>query len=161
MLLWWNARLKQGGGRPIKNPTHLDSNDRSDGQGRACERQLKQEHAAELPIYSFESIVLATNNFDINNKLGQGGFGSGRLNDGREVAAKRLASSSSQGLVELKNEVILISRLQHRNLVRLIGWCVEREEQILLYEYLPNKSLDTILFDTERRPSSTGASVSP
>ncbi|KAI4371677.1 hypothetical protein MLD38_010004 [Melastoma candidum] len=135
------------GGRPIKNPTHLDSNDRSDGQGRACERQLKQEHAAELPIYSFESIVLATNNFDINNKLGQGGFGSGRLNDGREVAAKRLASSSSQGLVELKNEVILISRLQHRNLVRLIGWCVEREEQILLYEYLPNKSLDTILFE--------------
>ncbi|KAI4312023.1 hypothetical protein MLD38_036879 [Melastoma candidum] len=106
------------------------------------------------PCSCFNSIALATNNFDVTNKLGQGGFGSvykGKLSDGREVAVKRLASSSSQGIEEFKNEVILISKLRHRNLVRLVGLCSEREEKILLYEYLPNKSLDKFLFDKERK----------
>ncbi|GKV19177.1 hypothetical protein SLEP1_g29469 [Rubroshorea leprosula] len=104
----------------------------------------------ELPLFDFDSIVVATNNFRMANKLGQGGYGpvyKGKLHDGTDVAVKRLSSSSGQGIEEFKNEVRLISKLQHRNLVRLIGCCVEREERLLIYEFLVNKSLDNFLFD--------------
>ncbi|GLT45638.1 hypothetical protein SLA2020_194570 [Shorea laevis] len=104
----------------------------------------------ELPLFKFEELATATKNFSLANQLGQGGFGPvyrGTLQNGQEVAVKRLSSTSGQGLEEFMNEVFVISKLQHRNLVRLLGCCVEREEKILVYEFMPNKSLDTYLFD--------------
>ncbi|KAF8038544.1 hypothetical protein BT93_B1166 [Corymbia citriodora subsp. variegata] len=122
--------------------------------GNAWKDQLKQDEASEFTLFSFSSLLLATNNFDATNKLGQGGFGpvyKGMLNDGKEIAVKRLSSSSGQGMEEFKNEIVLISKLQHRNLVRLMGFCIEGEEKILVYEYLSNKSLDSFLFDSKRK----------
>ncbi|XP_076902541.1 G-type lectin S-receptor-like serine/threonine-protein kinase B120 [Bidens hawaiensis] len=104
----------------------------------------------ELPLFGFSTLVKATNNFSMNNKLGEGGFGpvyKGILEDGQEIAVKRLAKSSTQGLNEFKNEVILISKLQHRNLVKLLGCCIKGAEKILIYEYMPNKGLDSFIFD--------------
>ncbi|KAK3430686.1 hypothetical protein EUGRSUZ_E02450 [Eucalyptus grandis] len=105
----------------------------------------------ELSLMRLDIIRAATGNFSDECKLGEGGFGSvykGTLADGKEIAVKRLSKTSGQGLIELKNEVILIARLQHRNLVRLLGCCLEEDEKLLLYEYLPNKSLDALLFDS-------------
>ncbi|XP_052289579.1 G-type lectin S-receptor-like serine/threonine-protein kinase At4g27290 isoform X19 [Citrus sinensis] len=107
----------------------------------------------ELPLFELATIANATNNFSINNKLGEGGFGpvyKGTLVDGQEIAVKRLSKISEQGLKELKNEVILFSKLQHRNLVKLLGCCIQGEEKLLIYEFMPNKSLNSFIFDQER-----------
>ncbi|XVF77747.1 hypothetical protein PTKIN_Ptkin14bG0071800 [Pterospermum kingtungense] len=107
----------------------------------------------ELPRYDFNTIAMATDNFSSNNKLGEGGFGpvyKGTLRDGQEIAVKRLSGKSGQGRKEFENEVILIARLQHRNLVKLLGCCIQRDEMMLIYEYLPNRSLDRLIFDRTR-----------
>uniref|UniRef100_A0A803LL36 non-specific serine/threonine protein kinase n=1 Tax=Chenopodium quinoa TaxID=63459 RepID=A0A803LL36_CHEQI len=108
----------------------------------------------DLPLLKFENLVIATDNFSERNKLGQGGFGpvyKGKFEDGQMVAVKRLSRASGQGLQEFMNEVVVISKLQHRNLVRLLGCCVEGEEKLLVYEYMPNKSLDALLFNPSDR----------
>ncbi|CAI0457485.1 unnamed protein product [Linum tenue] len=107
-----------------------------------------------LMVYSMTSIMTATDNFSLQNKLGQGGFGpvyKGKLPQGKEVAVKRLSKTSGQGLVEFRNELILIAKLQHTNLVRLLGCCINGEEKMLVYEYMANKSLDTFLFDESKK----------
>ncbi|XP_021811190.1 G-type lectin S-receptor-like serine/threonine-protein kinase At4g27290 isoform X1 [Prunus avium] len=104
----------------------------------------------EFPLYRLRRILAATNNFSEANKLGEGGFGpvyKGILPELQEVAIKRLSKKSGQGLQEFMNELKLIAKLQHTNLVRLLGCCIEKEEMILIYEYMPNRSLDKFLFD--------------
>ncbi|KAK4420700.1 G-type lectin S-receptor-like serine/threonine-protein kinase [Sesamum alatum] len=118
-------------------------------------RQGQKKHEdVELPLFKWATIVAATNNFSMENMIGEGGFGPvyrGNLSAEEEIAVKRLSRTSGQGLEEFKNEVILIAKLQHRNLVRLLGCCIEGEERMLIYQYLPNKSLDCFVFDQTRR----------
>ncbi|KAB1206440.1 Cysteine-rich receptor-like protein kinase 25 [Morella rubra] len=102
----------------------------------------------ECSQFEFRAIEIATNNFSNDNKLGEGGFGKvyeGTLPDEKEIAVKRLSISSRQGAVEFRNEVMVVAKLQHRNLVRLLGFCMTKEEKILVYEYVPNGSLDNFL----------------
>ncbi|CAN1775093.1 G-type lectin S-receptor-like serine/threonine-protein kinase At4g27290 [Linum perenne] len=106
-----------------------------------------------LPIFDLNTVAAATNNFSVSNKLGEGGFGpvyKGRLPEGQEIAVKRLSKSSSQGLDEFKNEVVLFTKLQHRNLVKLLGCCIYEDEKMLIYEYMPNKCLASFIFDKSR-----------
>ncbi|KAJ9686797.1 hypothetical protein PVL29_015581 [Vitis rotundifolia] len=107
--------------------------------------QLKEndKKGIDVPFFNLEDILSATDHFSDANKLGQGGFGplyKGKFPEGREIAVNRLSRASGQGLQEFKNEVVLIAKLQHQNLVRILGYCIERDEKILLYEYMPNKS---------------------
>ncbi|KAL8233684.1 hypothetical protein R6Q59_019784 [Mikania micrantha] len=107
----------------------------------------------DIPCISLYKVAKATNNFSDSNKIGEGGFGpvyKGVLDDGQEVAMKRLSETSQQGIEEFKNELISISKLQHRNLVKLLGYCIHGNEMILIYEYMANKSLDSIIFDETR-----------
>ncbi|BAT01981.1 cysteine-rich receptor-like protein kinase 10 isoform X2 [Oryza sativa Japonica Group] len=104
-------------------------------------------------LLSLASLQVATDNFHESNKIGEGGFGAvykGILH-GQEVAVKRMAKGSNQGLEELKNELVLVAKLHHRNLVRLVGFCLDEGERLLIYEYMSNKSLDTFLFDAEQK----------
>ncbi|KAL2523612.1 G-type lectin S-receptor-like serine/threonine-protein kinase [Abeliophyllum distichum] len=108
----------------------------------------------ELPMFDLTTVTNATKNFSLTNMIGEGGFGivyKGTLPTGQEVAVKRLSKNSGQGLQEFRSEVILIAKLQHRNLVRLLGCCLEGDERMLIYEYMPNKSLDHFIFDEHRK----------
>ncbi|GJN22009.1 hypothetical protein PR202_gb09535 [Eleusine coracana subsp. coracana] len=120
---------------------------------RAQIERLRPLSNSDLPLMDLPSIHAATNSFSKENKLGEGGFGPvyrGVLGGGAEIAVKRLSARSRQGAEEFRNEVELIAKLQHRNLVRLLGFCVEKDEKMLIYEYLPNRSLDAFLFDTRK-----------
>ncbi|XP_031283694.1 G-type lectin S-receptor-like serine/threonine-protein kinase B120 [Pistacia vera] len=95
-----------------------------DLMSEAKELEIDGKKGANLKVYKLSSIMLATDDFSSETKLGEGGFGpvyKGLLPDGQEVAIKRLSGSSKQGLVEFKNELIIVAKLQHTNLVRLLG----------------------------------------
>ncbi|CAH8335740.1 unnamed protein product [Eruca vesicaria subsp. sativa] len=126
--------------------------------GVAIFKRRKQKQDIELPTesvqFELKTIEAATNNFSERNKLGEGGFGEvykGMLMNGTEVAVKRLSKTSGQGEVEFKNEVVVVAKLQHRNLVRLLGFSLHGEEKLLVYEFVPNQSLDYFLFDPSKR----------
>ncbi|VFQ58948.1 unnamed protein product [Cuscuta campestris] len=109
---------------------------------------------SSVESYDFNTIQAITNDFAPESKIGEGGYGSvykAQLPEGLDVAVKRLSRFSGQGAQEFKNEVEVVAQLQHRNLVRLLGFCSEGEEKILIYEFVPNKSLDYFLFDPEKR----------
>ncbi|XP_026392433.1 cysteine-rich receptor-like protein kinase 10 isoform X2 [Papaver somniferum] len=119
-------------------------------------RKVKKGNAEAIILNSaalqidFNTIKLVTDNFSDNNKLGEGGFGSvykGTLENGQEIAVKRLSRYSGHGGEEFKNEVMLVAELQHENLVRLLGFSLDKEEKLLIYEFMPNASLDLFLFD--------------
>ncbi|KAG0470932.1 hypothetical protein HPP92_017632 [Vanilla planifolia] len=149
----WNFLRKRGqvffGAFPAKKMVVMESSVPSG----IVEEELEAS-SAELSLYSFDCIASATNGFSDSNKLGEGGFGhvyKGMMAEGHEIAVKRLSRSSGQGQQEFKNEMALIAKLQHRNLVRLLGCCIEGEEKILIYEYMHNKSLDAFIFDPDRQ----------
>ncbi|CAL5321789.1 unnamed protein product [Camellia sinensis] len=120
-------------------------------QGHTDKSQMED---LELPLFDLAVIVNSTNNFSINNKLGEGGFGpayKGMLEGGLEIAVKLLSKNSQQGVDEFKNEVICIAKLQYRNLVKLLGYCVQGEERLLIYEYMANNNLDSFIFDQSKK----------
>lgn len=99
--------------------------------------------------FKYETLEKATNYFDPLRKLGQGGAGSvykGTLSNGKTVAVKRLFFSTRQWVDEFFNEVNLISGIEHKNLVKLLGCSIEGPESLLVYEYVPNQSLEVCLF---------------
>ncbi|KDP38653.1 hypothetical protein JCGZ_04006 [Jatropha curcas] len=130
--------------------------------------EYQYQNAPNLQIFKFSEIKAATGNFSCENRLGEGGYGpvykvnfnksfilgasyKGKLAKGGEIAVKRLSKTSHQGFKEFMNEVKLTAKLQHVNLIRLLGFCTDRGEKMLIYEYMPNKSLDFYLFDQKRR----------
>ncbi|MFS7984187.1 putative protein kinase RLK-Pelle-DLSV family [Helianthus anomalus] len=131
------------------SPVKVNSGDKLD-QYRRHLSPLKL-HGLELNIGSFtlRQIKTATNNFDVANKIGEGGFGSvykGVLPSGTLIAVKQLSSKSKQGNREFLNELGMISALQHPHLVKLYGCCIEGNQLLLAYEYLENNSLARALF---------------
>lgn len=94
--------------------------------------------------FTYEELVKATNGFSTQNLLGEGGFGSvykGYLPDGREIAVKQLKIGGAQGEREFKAEVEIISRIHHRHLVSLVGYCISESQRLLVYDYVPNNTL--------------------
>ncbi|KAL0377604.1 UNVERIFIED_CONTAM: Receptor-like protein kinase FERONIA [Sesamum radiatum] len=118
----------------------------------ACEQTY--EPKTKLAKFGWDTIATATNQFSSSNKVGEGGFGlvyKGVLPTGQVVAVKRHSSSSTQGLKELKNEILWLPKLQHRNIIKLLGYCIHRDEKLLVYEFMENISLDAYRdFDVAR-----------
>ncbi|KAM1893789.1 hypothetical protein ACFX14_036783 [Malus domestica] len=155
VLCWFRKRSMKGrGGQPkfVNDPT--TSGVRSYEDFPIKDEVDEHRGETDLPFFDLTTMVAATENFSSANMLGHGGFGTvykGCLADGQEIAVKRLSRNSGQGIDEFKNEVMLIAKLQHRNLVRLLGCCIHKEERMLIYEYMPNRSLDLCLFDKNRK----------
>ncbi|XP_073357876.1 cysteine-rich receptor-like protein kinase 15 [Aegilops tauschii subsp. strangulata] len=116
------------------------------------EKEIMNESNSGFSLYKFAEVNDATENF--SKRVGEGGFGpvfQGKLPNGEQIAVKRLKLNSLQGLVEFKNEIRLIAKLQHINLVRLLGCCIEGNERMLVYEYMPERSLDSFIIGIDIR----------
>ncbi|XP_059662764.1 probable LRR receptor-like serine/threonine-protein kinase At1g53440 [Cornus florida] len=120
--------------------------------GKDLENEELRGLHPQTGYFTLRHIKAATSNFDPANKIGEGGFGpvyKGVLSDGAVIAVKQLSSKSKQGNREFVNEIGMISALQHPNLVRLYGCCIEGNQLLLIYEYLENNSLARALFGRE------------
>ncbi|KAG6641570.1 hypothetical protein I3843_09G081700 [Carya illinoinensis] len=140
-------KLNEEKGSSFKKPDHVLTYN-------AANEIAKEIATADCLQFDFGTIEAATNKFSNDNKLGSGGFGEvykATLPTGQEIAVKRLWRSSGQGAEQFKNEVVLAAKLQHKNLTELLGFCLEGEEKILIYEFLPNKGLDYFLYDPKRQ----------
>ncbi|GLU23217.1 hypothetical protein SLE2022_392410 [Rubroshorea leprosula] len=121
---------------------------------RLRKRRVKDESTddmteAESSQYDFATVGAATNNFSDENKLGQGSFGAvykGQLSKGQVVAVKRLFNDSRQGESGFKNGILLLAKLQHRNLVKVFGFCSKGNERLIIFEFIPNGGLDHVIF---------------
>ncbi|XP_071717092.1 probable LRR receptor-like serine/threonine-protein kinase At1g53440 [Rutidosis leptorrhynchoides] len=122
--------------------------------GKDEDKELRGALELQTGYFSLRQIKAATNNFDTANKIGEGGFGpvfKGVLSDGSEIAVKQLSSKSKQGNREFVTEIGMISALQHPNLVKLYGCCIEGNQLLLIYEYLENNSLARALFGKDNQ----------
>ncbi|XP_027104833.2 receptor-like protein kinase FERONIA [Coffea arabica] len=124
-------------------------------RGKKQKGEMSSSLAEVLPLYSYKALANATDHFHSGNMIGQGGCGrvyKGILSNGQEIAVKRISNHRTLVLGEFKNVVAVASKLQHPNIVRLLGCCAEREEEkMLVYEYMPNKSLEAYLFDSKEQ----------
>ncbi|RVX13975.1 Cysteine-rich receptor-like protein kinase 25 [Vitis vinifera] len=126
---------------------------RGSGDEEDAEESIREGLGMRNFLYDMEALVAATDNFSSANRLGGGGFGfvyKGRMHNGEEIAVKKLTVGSTQGVEEFSNEVEVLVKMRHRNLVKLLGCCTQGDEKMLVYEYLPNKSLNYFLFDKSR-----------
>ncbi|CAN6211877.1 unnamed protein product [Urochloa humidicola] len=115
---------------------------------------LKKIGRAHCTIFDMATLQEATEHFSEKNKLGEGSFGTvykGILSDGQEIAVKMLLGGTEHGLHQLHNEVMILAELQHKNLIRLLGFCSHQNDTLLVYEYIKNGSLDKFLFDDSSR----------
>ncbi|CAN1355000.1 Probable LRR receptor-like serine/threonine-protein kinase At1g56140 [Linum perenne] len=130
--------------------TKLAKKDSHESQGGGVASEVMSGTLRTIRYFDYQTLKKATKNFHPDNLLGSGGFGPvyrGKLRDGRVVAVKRLAlDKSHQGEAEFLAEVRMITSIQHRNLVRLIGCCSDGDQRLLVYEYLKNRSLDLIVY---------------
>nr|CAD1828322.1 unnamed protein product [Ananas comosus var. bracteatus] len=142
VFLW---RKKSTKGKEIKDTAKeedIQNKEKHEDYDELIDNEIEEGQGPHR--YPYSELAAATNNFDEARKLGQGGFGSvyiGFLNN-RHVAIKRVSKDSQQGRKEYISEVKIISRLRHRNLMQLEGWCHERGDFLLVYELMPNGSLD-------------------
>jgi serine/threonine protein kinase len=147
-LIWLLIRRR----RPQKHPRRIREETTEDGNFLDDDQALEDdfEKGTGPRRFPYNDLVVATNNFSHGNKLGEGGFGSvyrGFLEElNLHVAIKRVSKGSKQGRKEYASEVRVISRLRHKNLVQLIGWCHGDGNLLLIYELMPNGSLDTHLY---------------
>uniref|UniRef100_A0ACD5WGB2 Uncharacterized protein n=1 Tax=Avena sativa TaxID=4498 RepID=A0ACD5WGB2_AVESA len=143
---WRNMKRKKLQGKTAPSTS-------SRGQ-RQTDDPMHSEEDLDLALFDLDVLLAATDNFAADYMIGQGGFGSvymAQLEDGQEVAIKRLSQKSLQGIGEFKNEVKLIAKVQHKNLVKLLGCCIDGDERMLVYEFMHNNSLDTFIFDEGKR----------
>ncbi|KAL0429779.1 UNVERIFIED_CONTAM: PTI1-like tyrosine-protein kinase [Sesamum radiatum] len=111
---------------------------------KGSDRKNQGKKDSTWRIFSLKELQLATNNFNYDNKLGEGGFGSvywGQLWDGSQIAVKRLKSWSNKAEVEFSVEVEILARVRHKNLLTLRGYCAEGQERLIVYDYMTNLSL--------------------
>ncbi|EAZ10276.1 hypothetical protein OsJ_00111 [Oryza sativa Japonica Group] len=139
-------------GLPAQHFKYNDRNDRGETLGISGKAQLVTEPSSVnepgLKRFAFSQLEVATDNFSLENQIGVGAFSivyQGRLNEGLEVAVKRASYVDKIPFHQLENELDLIPKLQHTNIVKLLGYCTRKRERILVFEYMPNRSLDSFI----------------